>query len=876
MENALGMSKIRIYELAKELGVDNRVVLMRAQEMGMQGKSSHSNSLDADEADQIRRSILRQAMGPAKDSEVLTTRVDKQSGTTEAIVERRKGNVIRRRKASDDVVAAAATEAAAPEAEPLAEIGADLFMTPEEVVVEEPAPEVTAAVEVEPGMPVEEEPPVPVEAPVTPVAPVAAVTPAPKATAAPAAAATKPIGPKILGRIELPQKKAPKAEKTWGGSAAPVAVASAEPEDEDDWKKKAKKKTKLREISRLDLIDYDGRGGGRRGPKGGKKSEGRGDTAQTELTTPRASKRVVKMEEAITVGELARQMSLKSGEIIAKLIQLGIMATINQSVDQDTATIVAEEFGFTVESTEFKESDIFEAEPAEVATDMAPRPPVVTVMGHVDHGKTSLLDAIRSASVATREAGGITQHIGAYSVLLEDDKRITFIDTPGHAAFTSMRARGAQVTDIVILVVAADDGVMPQTIEAINHAKAAGVPIVVAVNKIDKPDAQPDRVKQQLTEHGLQPEDWGGDTMFFHVSALKKTGLRELLEGVLLQAEVKELRSNPKRRARGTIIEARQDRGRGTVATVLVQSGTLRLGDIFVSGPESGRVRAMLDYNGEPVEEAGPSMPVEITGLSGVPSAGDDLMVVESESDAREIASNRAAKKLAKEQRALATGPISLEDFAKRAQNAAAAELNVILKADVHGSVEAVVASLEKLSTEKVKVRVLHAAVGGVNESDIQLAIASKAIVIGFGVRGEPRALQDAENIGIQVRFYRIIYELIDDVKKAMAGLLAPIKQEAHLGRVEVRETFMVPKIGAIAGSYVLEGVVKRGAFVRLLRDSRVIHEGKMSSLRRFKDDVREVQAGYECGIGIEGYNDVKVGDVVEVFEIKEIAATLE
>jgi translation initiation factor IF-2 len=497
-------------------------------------------------------------------------------------------------------------------------------------------------------------------------------------------------------------------------------------------------------------------------------------------------------------------------------------------------------------------------------------------MGHVDHGKTSLLDSIRSASVAAREAGGITQHIGAYSVTLADGRKITFIDTPGHAAFTSMRARGAQVTDIVILVVAADDGVMPQTIEAINHAKAAGVPIVVAVNKVDKPDAQPDRVKQQLTEHGLQPEEWGGETMFFGVSALKKTGIAELLEGVLLQAEVKELKSNPKRRARGTIIEARQDRGRGTVATVLVQSGTLRLGDIFVSGPESGRIRSMLDFNGAAVEEAGPSMPVEITGLSGVPSAGDDLMVVESESDAREIAANRAAKKLAKEQRALATGPISLEEFAKRAQNVAAAELNVILKADVHGSVEAVEASLEKLSTDKVKVRVLHAAVGGVNESDIQLAIASKAIVIGFGVRGEPRALQDAENIGVQVRFYRIIYELIDDVKKAMAGLLAPIKQEARLGRVEVRETFMVPKIGAIAGSYVVEGVVKRGANVRLVRDSRVIHEGKMSSLRRFKDDVREVQAGYECGIGIENYNDVKVGDIFEVYEIKEIAATLE
>lgn len=868
------MSKMRIYELAKELGVDNRVVLTRAQELGMPGKNSHSNSLDADEADQIRRSILRQAIGPAKDSEVVTTRVDKVSGATEAIVERRKGNVIRRRKAGEDVVAAVeatqSVEAEQQAVSPELQAAEDLFVKP---AAEPDAAAPTDQVEETPGagepmpldtvpMTISQEPAVAAKAESAPVA--SAVT----------EVAKKTIGPKILGRIELPQKKAPKIEKTWTATAP---VRAAEPEEEDDWQKKAKKKTKRREISRIDLIDYDGRGGGRRGPRTRRGDEkGDGKSAQTELTTPRASKRVVKMEEAITVGELARQMSLKSGEIIAKLIQLGIMATINQMVDQDTATLVAEEFGFTVESTEFKESEIFEAEPAEDPTDLALRPPVVTVMGHVDHGKTSLLDSIRSASVAAREAGGITQHIGAYSVTLGDGRKITFIDTPGHAAFTSMRARGAQVTDIVILVVAADDGVMPQTIEAVNHAKAAGVPIVVAVNKIDKQDAQPDRVKQQLTEHGLQPEDWGGDTMYYHVSALKKTGISELLEGVLLQAEMKELRANPQRRARGTIIEARQDRGRGTVATVLVQSGTLRLGDIFVSGPESGRVRSMLDFNGDSVEEAGPSMPVEITGLSGVPSAGDDLMVVESEADAREIAANRAAKKLAKEQRALATGPISLEEFARRAQNAAAAELNVILKADVHGSVEAVEASLDKLSTDKVKVRVLHAAVGGVNESDIQLAIASKAIVIGFGVRGEPRALQDAENIGVQVRFYRIIYELIDDVKQAMAGLLAPIKQESHLGRVEVRETFMVPKIGAIAGSYVVEGVVKRGANVRLLRDSRVIHEGKMSSLRRFKDDVREVQAGYECGIGIENYNDVKVGDVVEVYEIKEIAATLE
>jgi translation initiation factor IF-2 len=496
-------------------------------------------------------------------------------------------------------------------------------------------------------------------------------------------------------------------------------------------------------------------------------------------------------------------------------------------------------------------------------------------MGHVDHGKTSLLDRIRSTAVAAKEAGGITQHIGAYSVQMPEDRTITFIDTPGHAAFTSMRARGADVTDIVILVVAADDGVMPQTREAINHAKAAKVPIIVAINKMDRPDANPDRVKSQLAELGLQPEDWGGDTMFFPISALKGEGIDKLLEGVLVLADVQELKANPDRRAKGTIIESRQDRGRGVVATVLVQAGTLRVGDIFVSGAEFGRVRTMTDYKGQRLEIAGPSTPVEITGLNGMPASGDDLLVMESESDAREVAGNRAQTK-EQQQRALATGPISLEEFAKRAGTQAAAELNVILKADVQGSVEAVKHSIEKLSGEKVKVRVLHSAVGGINESDVQLAVASKAIIVGFGVRGEPRAMADAEQYGIQVRFYRVIYELLDDVKNAMVGLLAPIKQESSLGRVEVRDTFTIPKIGTIAGCYVTGGTIRRNAFARLLRDNRVIHEGKMSSLRRFKDDVKEVQAGFECGIGLENFNDVKIGDVIDVYEIKEIAPTLE
>jgi translation initiation factor IF-2 len=568
-------------------------------------------------------------------------------------------------------------------------------------------------------------------------------------------------------------------------------------------------------------------------------------------------------------------MSLKAGEVIAKLLSLGILATINHAIDKDTAAIVADELGYEVKHTEFNEQDIIQDVVEEEAASLKPRPPVVTVMGHVDHGKTSLLDKIRSTTVAAKEAGGITQHIGAYSVTTADGRSITFIDTPGHAAFTAMRARGAQVTDIVILVVAADDGVMPQTREAINHAQAAKVPIIVAVNKMDKPDANPDKVKTQLAEFGLQPEDWGGDTMFCPVSALKGTGIEDLLEGVLVLAEVKELKANPDRRAKGTIIESRQDRGRGVVATVLIQAGTLSVGDIFVSGAEFGRVRTMTDYRGEKLATAGPSTPVEITGLNGTPESGDDFFVVESEADAREVASNRAQRK-AQEERALASGPISLEEFAKRANNQAALELNIILKADVAGSVEAVKHSVEKLSGDKVKVRVLHAAVGGVTESDVQLAIASKAIVVGFGVRGEPRAIADAETAGVEIRFYRVIYELLDDVRNAMVGLLEPIKQESTLGRVEVRDTFSVPKIGTVAGCYVTGGLVRRNAYARLLRDNRVIHEGKLGSLRRFKDDVKEVQAGFECGIGLEGFNDVKIGDVIEVFEYKEVAPTLD
>ena len=910
------MSKIRIYELAKELGVENKVVLSKAQELGMKGKSSHSHSLDADEADTIRRAIIRQAVGPTKasNSEVVIARVDRSTGATEALVERRSGDVIRRRRQVDAPESPRASSEAASVANSLvdsasdsshdfADGGAARSFAPEahpvEVVEAEVAPVEVEVLQTEPTVDEEFSAEEPVEAEeivevgVVAEAEVEAVVTAPEADIVPvenAAAETvvvpaetkAAIGPKILGRIDLPQrrvvvkpteapKRGPVRPPAKDGTPAPVAVDF----EEEDGKKKGLKKGRKREISSFDLADYSGREVRKSNSRRGGRDEAE-ERRLAEANKRVVTKRVIELGDSITVGELAKQMSLKAGEVIAKLLGLGIMATINHAIDKDTAQIVADELGYEVKHTEFNEENILQDAVEEELGNLLPRSPVVTVMGHVDHGKTSLLDRIRSATVAAKEAGGITQHIGAYSVSIADGRKITFIDTPGHAAFTSMRARGAQVTDIVILVVAADDGVMPQTKEAINHAQAAKVPIVVAVNKMDKHGANPDRIKQQLAELGLQPEDWGGDTMFFPISALKGDGVNELLEGVLLTAEMKELRANPDRRAKGTVIESRQDRGRGVVCTVLVQAGTLKVGDVFVTGVEYGRIRTMTDHTGARLLEAGPSTPVEITGVTGMPEAGDDFMVVDSEGSAREVATNRADKKAAKEERALASGPISLEEFAKRASNQAALELNVILKTDVQGSEDAVKQSLEKLSGEKVKVRVLHSSVGGVSESDIQLAIASRAIVIGFGVRAEPRAVADAERAGVEIRFYRIIYELLEDVKTAMVGLLPPLHEEVSLGRVEVRETFSVPKIGVIAGCYVTGGMVKRSAKVRLLRDNRVIVEGKIGSLRRFKDDVKEVQAGFECGIGIDGFNDVKISDVMEIFEMKEVAATLD
>ncbi len=574
----------------------------------------------------------------------------------------------------------------------------------------------------------------------------------------------------------------------------------------------------------------------------------------------------IEIPETITVKEFSEKLGVPATALIKNLMAAGIMAAINTSIDHDAAKMVAEKLGFSVVAPGRTDGAPAQEE-ADPPEKLVPRPPVVTVMGHVDHGKTTLLDKIRHTRVVEQEAGGITQHIGAYQVSV-DGRTITFIDTPGHEAFTAMRSRGAQVTDIAVLVVAADDGVMPQTIEALNHAKAAGVPIIVAINKIDRPGANPDRVKQQLAEHGLVPEDWGGDTVCVPISALRGEGIDELLEMILLVADLRELKANPDRPARGTIIEAELDRNRGPVATVLVQSGTLRVGDAIVAGAAAGKVRAMFDDAGRSVQEAGPSRPVRVLGLSDVPAAGDVMEVVADERIARELAEQRKAQRQAEAQRA---GRLRLNELFSRLKEGEVKDLNLIVKADVHGSVEALRQALEKLSDDKVRVNVIHGATGGITESDVHLAAASDAIIIGFNVRPDSMARRAAERENVDIRLYRIIYEAIDDVKAAMQGLLEPTYQEVVVGRAEVRQTFRVPDVGVVAGCFVTEGKITRGAQIRLLRDHVVVHEGRIASLKRFKEDVREVAEGYECGIGLERYQDIKEGDIIEAFEVREV-----
>jgi translation initiation factor IF-2 len=592
--------------------------------------------------------------------------------------------------------------------------------------------------------------------------------------------------------------------------------------------------------------------------------------------------RTITITEGISVKELAEKLEVRAKDLIARLLARGVFATINQTLDAELATAMSRQFGADTSVISFEQQATQEAAQAmaaegEEAAGGVPRPPVVTIMGHVDHGKTSLLDAIRQTSVAEGEAGGITQHIGAYKVRITDPnspalgREIVFLDTPGHEAFTRMRARGAKVTDIVVLVVAADDGVMPQTLEAIDHARAANVPIIVAVNKVDKPEAMPERVKKQLADRGLMPEDWGGTTVFVEVSAKQKKNLNLLLEMVCLVADLQELKAVPDHPATGAVLEAKLDRGRGPVATILVQNGTLRVGDNFVAGNVFGKIRAMLDDRSNPLAEAPPSTPVEVLGLEGLPQAGDQMVVVTDRSKAKEIAEYREMK--AREAELAKTSRVSLEKLAEQVAAAAVKELPIILKGDVGGSVEVLSDALPKLSTDKVKVKILHSSVGAITETDVLLASASNAIIIGFNVRPERKAQELAEQDKVDIRLHSIIYELQDEIKKAMTGLLEPTIKETYLGRAEVRETFRIPKVGMVAGCYVQDGLIKRDSEVRLLRDNVQIFKGKVGSIRRFKEDVGEVRHGLECGITISNYADIKVGDVIEAFATERIAA---
>lgn len=909
------MGKTRVHLLAKELGMETKELIAQLDKLGLRGRKAQS-SLDDEEVSRVRSALAAHEKPQVHvgEEKVVADRVvkaeDESLGEVQAretVVERRvRANVIRRRTSRVEVVSQAAEEtpvqpepdrvqppmakeaAAAPEPE-----SQESFQPPiseEEILTfSEPAPQSEFVSEEPVGGPrgVEEER-VPIEAKTEEVegpAPVEEAKgesePAPKARAPESEEA--PRGARILGRINLKQTvraepSAPPSGRHPGPSSPGKAPSLGEgpvPSTRDGEREKTAEaeqkpakagRHKKRVVKKQDVLEFrerEFRGG--RIPKKKKALPGK-EQRKTEITVPKASKRVIKISEVITVGDLAREMGVKAGEVIKKLMGLGMMATINQVLDADTATLIAADFDHQVENVAFDAESMLEVgHPVEEPESaLSPRAPVVTIMGHVDHGKTSLLDAIRSTHVTAQEHGGITQHIGAYNVQV-DGRAVTFLDTPGHEAFTAMRARGAKVTDIVVLVVAADDGVMPQTVEAINHARAAEVPILVAVNKIDKPDANLERVKRGLSEHGLVAEDWGGDTVFAPVSAKTREGIPHLLEMLLLQADILELKANPDKLARGAIIEAKLDRGRGPVATVLVQEGTLRVGDAFVCGVFHGKVRAMIDDHGRKVDVAPPSLPVEILGLQGVPQAGDAFIAVADEAKARQVAEYRQSKQ--RETELVKSSKVSLEELYDQIKTGDVKELRVVLKADVQGSVEALTEALIRLSTNEVKLRVIHGSVGGISESDILLAAASNAIVIGFNVRPESKGAALATQEGVDVRLYTVIYETVADVHAAMEGMLEPTYREQMHGRVEIRQIFNIQGVGTVAGCYVTEGKIQRGSLVRVLRDQVVVHEGKLASLKRFKDDVREVAAGYECGLSLEGFHDIKQGDVLEAYE---------
>ena len=896
------MGKTRVHLLAKELGIETKDLIAQLDKLGMRGRKAQS-ALEDDEVARVRAALAAQEKPQVHvgEEKIIADRLVKNeeegeggAEARETVIERRvRANVIRRRVNRTEVMPSETASVPAETANvPLPEPAAGAIEAlPTEIPVEESPAETLPEMD----FPFEE---------VAPVEPAAEphVFPAERAAEAPSAAAPasqatelrsetvaplfppaapeQPRGARILGRIDLkqtmriepaptPVRKAPPGAPGAAGARpgeadrGRPADGAAVPAGEEKPKAGRHKKRVVKKQDVLETREKELRGG--RIPRKKRVLPGK-EVRHTEITVPKASKRVIKISEVVTVGDLSREMGVKAGEVIKKLMGMGMMATINQVLDADTATLIASEFDHQVENVAFDVDSALEIEHQveDQESALSARPPVVTIMGHVDHGKTSLLDAIRSTHVTAQEHGGITQHIGAYHVQV-DGRSVTFLDTPGHEAFTAMSARGAKVTDIVVLVVAADDGVMPQTVEAINHARAAEVPIIVAVNKIDRPDADIEKVKRGLSEHGLVAEDWGGDAVFAPVSAKTHEGIPHLLEMLLLQADILELKANPDKLARGTIVEAKLDRGRGPVATVLVQEGTLRVGDAFVCGVYYGKVRAMIDDHGRKVEVAPPSFPVEILGLQGVPLAGDSFVAVADEAKARQVAEYRHSKQ--RETELVKSSKVSLEELYDQIKTGDVKELRVVLKADVQGSVEALTDALNRMSTDEVKLKVIHGSVGGITESDILLATASNAIVIGFNVRPESKGAILAAREGVDVRLYTIIYEAVADIRAAMEGMLEPTFREQTQARVEIRQTFNIAGVGTIAGCYVTEGKITRGNLVRLLRDHVVVFDGKLASLKRFKDDVREVTAGYECGLSLEGFQDIKQGDVIEAYE---------
>ncbi len=878
------MGKIRIYELARELNMTNTELVDRLHEIEYPVKS-HMSSVDESALPDIKAKLS----GKKKAAKLEEKRIKP------TVIRRRRVKTVKKPEiieepSQPEVVVEEATPIAEkettvkePEAEKAIEKAVLKKKPPKEVVAETPeetvAPVETTAPEKEVVEPVEKEAPQAKKP--EPVKPVKK-----KKKETPAKIIKPPPPPKETDPAEV--KKAPARPKKTARKpiAAKQTPSAAQEPSLKDKKKKGRKKTEAVEPDRKffkkkiafrkkEVVEgKDLYSGGskrlRRGKKGAKSKMDRG--LKPQITTPKAIKRRIKIDDTIILAELAKRMGIKANEMIAKLMSLGVMATVNQTIDFDTAVLVSTEFGYELEKASFEEDSLLKAVEDD-PKNLSARPPVVTIMGHVDHGKTSLLDVIRETRVTELEAGGITQHIGAYNVTTPKGQ-VVFLDTPGHEAFSAMRSRGAKVTDIVVLVVAADDGVMPQTIEAINHSKAAGVPIIVAVNKIDKDNADTERVLRELSENGLVTEEWGGDTIFVKVSAKKNIGIDDLLEMILLQTEMLELKANPNKLARGHVVEAKLDAGRGPVATVLIQEGTLRAGDSVVCGIHYGKLRALLNDIGQQVSSAGPSLPVEVIGLSGVPSAGDELVSVTDEKDAKQISQHRVRKQrsvdLAK------TSRLSLDGLFEKMKTGEVKDLNLILKGDVHGSIEALKESLSSLSNDEVNINIVHGATGTITESDISLAAVSNAIIVGFNVRSSPKVQEMANEEQVDIRYHNVIYDVIKEIRDAMLGLMSSTFKDRTQGWAEVRDIFHIPKIGTIAGSYVTEGSFERGKRVRLLRDGIVIYEGKLSSLRRFKDDVKEVQNGYECGIGIENFNDLKVGDTLECYYTEEIKPELD